>query len=461
MPIDQLTDGDRIAQAIFAATAALGQPDAFLARELAEGVVHFLDRSANDLRPSELRDAITTVIRALGQPRIADRLVLGVEEHPVAASERTGCPEAPLAEQVFPSNLWAAQEAGLIHIGDPDHVNLLVGGVIEPAGEWVAGIDWVRRILEARERFSRFVVLERLGRHIGDRECPDWLGEVVAGLRAAGLVAVCHLNDAPENVAGPLFAPRQPTLWGDDESDLPWRFLAALRLIRRAPVRIFWHDDGDEDRLADALRLAFGLGGLTMLPSSAGGRPWRAIGLPSGHPAVSQTVSVSLAALREYVSPDATGATFLEKCRCLIRLGLAVGHAKRSHLRRLDAPALREGFLIERSVLAVGVEDPFDSAPPTAPSARELHAALREVASSDPGGMSCSLVFPEQTIDWPPEADPRESAAHSRGWVGSGRCAIRVRGDSPDWSKLAAFARKLANTSRADAIRFVFTDGGT
>jgi hypothetical protein len=165
--------------------------------------------------------------------------------------------------------------------------------------------------------------------------------------------------------------------------------------------------------------------------------------------------------LREYVGPNPPAGSFVEKCRCLFRLGLAVGHAKRSHLRRVDAPALREGFLIERSVLAVAVDGISESARPADPPPRELIAALREVAAADPGGMSCSLVLPEKVVDWAPEADaPEVALSHSRHSVGSGRYAIRVRGGVPDWAALAGFARTLANSARTDAIRVVFPDRG-
>ncbi len=48
-------DADKISRALFAASEALGRPDAFLARELTDGVVHFLTEEADDALPRQIR----------------------------------------------------------------------------------------------------------------------------------------------------------------------------------------------------------------------------------------------------------------------------------------------------------------------------------------------------------------------------------------------------------------------
>ena len=45
-------DADRICQTLFAATDELGRPDAFLARELTDGVVHFLAEEVEGVPPT-------------------------------------------------------------------------------------------------------------------------------------------------------------------------------------------------------------------------------------------------------------------------------------------------------------------------------------------------------------------------------------------------------------------------
>src|SRR5438128_1677698 len=66
---------DRITQALFAATEARQQPDTFLARELADGVLHFIGQ---EFSPSEtptttqIAELVIKVVRELGQPALAE-----------------------------------------------------------------------------------------------------------------------------------------------------------------------------------------------------------------------------------------------------------------------------------------------------------------------------------------------------------------------------------------------------
>jgi hypothetical protein len=45
-------EADKISRALFAAGESLGRPDAFLARELADGVVHFLAAEGGSASPT-------------------------------------------------------------------------------------------------------------------------------------------------------------------------------------------------------------------------------------------------------------------------------------------------------------------------------------------------------------------------------------------------------------------------
>jgi hypothetical protein len=66
-------DADKISRALFAATESLGRPDAFLARELADGVVHFLADEAAGATPTtqQIAELVAKVVRELGQPALA------------------------------------------------------------------------------------------------------------------------------------------------------------------------------------------------------------------------------------------------------------------------------------------------------------------------------------------------------------------------------------------------------
>ncbi len=66
-------DADTISRSLFAATESLGQPDAFLARELTDGVVHFLSVEQGDRVPTtEIAELVVKVVRELGQPALAE-----------------------------------------------------------------------------------------------------------------------------------------------------------------------------------------------------------------------------------------------------------------------------------------------------------------------------------------------------------------------------------------------------
>src|SRR5258706_90094 len=66
-------DSDRICQSLFAATEAQGKPDASLARELTDGVLHFLTAESEDFIPntSHIGELVAKVVRELGHPALA------------------------------------------------------------------------------------------------------------------------------------------------------------------------------------------------------------------------------------------------------------------------------------------------------------------------------------------------------------------------------------------------------
>src|SRR5262249_35316558 len=70
---------DKISRALFAVSESLGRPGAFLARELTDGVVHFLAAELDDTTPSthQIAEIIVKVVRELGQPGIAQAFADG------------------------------------------------------------------------------------------------------------------------------------------------------------------------------------------------------------------------------------------------------------------------------------------------------------------------------------------------------------------------------------------------
>ena len=66
-------EADRICRALFSASEQLGVPNAFLARELTDGVVHFLLSEFDEATPttSQIADSVIKIVRELGQPALA------------------------------------------------------------------------------------------------------------------------------------------------------------------------------------------------------------------------------------------------------------------------------------------------------------------------------------------------------------------------------------------------------
>ena len=102
-------DPDQISQALFAATTRLGQPNAFLARELADGVLHFLALEATEPTPSStwVEELTVKIVRELRHPELAQALA---ESHellafpaPESAAQRPGA-ESP--DVLVLARLW-------------------------------------------------------------------------------------------------------------------------------------------------------------------------------------------------------------------------------------------------------------------------------------------------------------------------------------------------------------------
>src|SRR5262249_11649009 len=66
-------EADKISRALFAASEELGRPDAFMARELTDSVVHFLSAEAEGrpLATTQIADMVVKVVRELGHAELA------------------------------------------------------------------------------------------------------------------------------------------------------------------------------------------------------------------------------------------------------------------------------------------------------------------------------------------------------------------------------------------------------
>jgi hypothetical protein len=386
---------DKISRALFAAGETLGRPDAFLARELADSVVHFLAQECEGRTPTtaEIEEMVIQAVRELGQPALA----AAFEEH---ARRRKSAPRtgqraiqpaqrslslpyrtgAPLGEvlrdcarqwalqEVFTRDLTAAAEEGLLVLEDLDIPDRLVGCVLGPPRDGTPDLETA--LAESAQVAGRLVAVDGLEHWLRG---PEHAESAARSLHAAwswtGLRVLANLNAlvpppwAEQRIGGPLFPP--PLASAALRLDRTDRLLEELlRHLPQGPPgsparRIDWHlaeqdfSAGLRDRLLRVVRHA-------LTPGSAGEGVLRFVfdrskrvslaeGLDRDRPGVLLRVGLHLPALA--LRAD-SAERFLTRLGTLARLALSAGFQKRAHLRH-SALSLQRGFLLERAVLLV------------------------------------------------------------------------------------------------------------
>jgi hypothetical protein len=385
-------EADKISRALFAAAEELGRPDAFLARELADGVVHFLTVESEGDTPTteQIAELVVKIVRELGQPALAEAFARFGDQRRRAVP-RTGSteterprpaspaappdevvlrfsPQTPLSEvlpacvrgytlqTVFTRDLVSAQADGLLTLTGLESPAELAGCLLGPPFDPRAGVF---SAIEDMRRFAgRFVVLdgpEHLLAADGQPSTRDFVRDLAIGLRLTGLHGIVNLNSAaPPSWAGdlaegPLFAGQRRASHDEQlhrlADELLLELLHSAYPIRCADLlRIDWHlaerDFGAEPaRRERLLRLAR----LTLDSAPLGfvfDRPRRPVALAEGvdrqHPAVLLTVGLHLPRLALQSGIDGDPGKFLTKLGSLARLALSAGVQKREYLRRLE-----------------------------------------------------------------------------------------------------------------------------
>jgi hypothetical protein len=385
-------DADKISRALFAAAEGLGRPDAFLARELADGVVHFLTAESEGATPTteQISELVIKVVRELGQPALAEAFALFAAQREriaprdgAAPSEapRPAGPAAPPGEvllrftpgtplsavlpscvrdytlqTVFTRDLVSARDVGLLTLTGLESPAELAGCVLGPPLDPEAGL--ISAIEELRRFVGRFVVLdgpEHLLAAHGRPSVRDFARDLAIGLRLSGLHGIVNLNSAaPPSwagalAAGPLFAGQQRTPHAEQLRELADELVQELShpthsISCTGAVRVDWHlgerDLGTESATRERLqRLA--LLALEDTPLSfVFDRPRRPTALAEGvdrqHPAALLTVGLHLPRLAAQPGIDGDANKFLPKLGSLARLALSAGVQKREYLRRLE-----------------------------------------------------------------------------------------------------------------------------
>ncbi len=400
-------EADKISQALFAATEALGQPDAFLAREMTDGVLSFLaSEGETTLSTERIADIVTTSVAALGQPALARTFEqlqqadsgpergtdlpavhprTGPMANPSHAPSSVVVPftaQTPLEEvlrestrqyylqTVFARDVAALYRDGLLLLEGLETPGHLAGCVLErPALEelrrWCAGVvvlDGPEHLLARRGEGrpgSAGASPSQLVRQLGD------------GLQETGLGAVVNLNcaqppSAVDDLAGgPLFAGQQDAPAANVLQGLAGEWLERLLSLDRPAgrLRLDWHlgasalTSADHGNRADVFGLALRGKPIAFVLD----RPRRPVVLAEGidrrHPAVLLAVGLHLPRLLVQTGSTDNVERFLQKLGSLARLAVSAASQKRAYLRRLPAdpaaPALSQGFLLDRARLLV------------------------------------------------------------------------------------------------------------
>lgn len=402
-------DADKISRALFAAGESLGRPDAFLARELADGVVHFLALESEGATPTteQIAEVVIKVVRELGQPALAETFARWGQERTRLSTAPRAAAETPLPEivlrfapgtplstilpscvreytlqTVFTRDLVAAQSTGLLTLTGLETPNELAGCVLGPPLDAENGL--IASLEELRRFVGHFVALDGLEHFLASQDRPSagaFMRAFAAGLRRTALQGVINLNSASppswagELAEGPLFAAQQRQPPREQLHERCDELVEALlhpppALASSATVRVDWHL-GERDFAAEPARRErlqrlsrFALEGAPL--AFAFDRPRRPVALAEGidrqHPAVLLTVGLHLPRLALQPGIDGDAAKFLAKLGSLARLALSAGVQKREYLRRLersrphpaaDSPALTSGFLLDRARLLV------------------------------------------------------------------------------------------------------------
>lgn len=408
-------DADRISQALFAAGETLGQCDPFLARELTDGILHFLaqDHAGEIPTTSQIAELVATIARELGQAALAQAFITGSQkglklaDAGIASSDAR--PEGPRPQQrvtfsfsptdepaavrdaclreyalhaVYGRDLVAAHRDGLLTLTGLETPGELAGCVFDPAGRGAVSTArpdspsgrsgvLVQALLQARNQAGSFLAIDgpehSLSPFASARDLAKNSGELLAGLEATGLVVIINLNStrpswAEEQADGPLFAEarRSPAAHLDE-----YRAVLLEQLLRptwAGRVRFDWHlaehdfaDAGGQPRLGRLARAALESASLNFVFD----RPDRPVSLAEGvdrkSAGVLLAVGIHLSRLLQMPGVNNSRESFLQKAASLVRMAVSAGVQKRNYLRRHDRGRehLAREFLLDRARLVV------------------------------------------------------------------------------------------------------------
>jgi hypothetical protein len=296
-------EADKISRALFAAGESAGQPDAFLARELTDSILHFLAMEIMEAEPTtaQIAECVAKIVRELGQPALARIYTdAGAQKQGTAATTqpagqstagpaRTVPGTAPAdsrlgpalqecsawieaapapgrlvwhagsaalraysLREIFTRDLVSAHEDGLLTLGGLEAPLELAGYAVTAPHAVGSGI--VRTVEEARAITGSLLALDGpeylLARLEADAAAAlDFCQGFQAGLRLAQLQGVLNLNcseppPSEESLAvGPLFAGQRHAQPAGEIALWMDPFLEQLLAteVQESAVRVDWH----------------------------------------------------------------------------------------------------------------------------------------------------------------------------------------------------------------------------
>jgi hypothetical protein len=452
---------DKISRALFHAGEELGKPDAFLARELTDGVLHFLGAELNETTPTtaQLAELVVKVVRELGQPDLAQAFTDGARVRSRGAKAamqsdrqadlpelRLPCPLDVSAEAlvascmrgyslaaVFARDLVAAQCDGLLELGGLEGPFEMAACVL---GRYTADRGVFDSVEAARRLTGHVLSIDSPEHELMQKpeEVPAYARELGMGLRSARLQGIVNLNCATPpswagNLgAGPLFAAQQPSVAQNRMVAISDDLLEYLLPI----ARVDWHlAEQDfrpeaESRLTDLARRAIEGAALAFVFDRPRSPVALAEGIDRQHPAALLTVGLPLPRLATQVAGNTDAPTrFLQKLGSLVRLGLSAGIQKRDFLRRRGEArlGLTRGFLLDRARLIVApiglgpvvaglVGETRGEGSPGLEFARRIVERLSEVVREDGQSRHLAVVLDGSRID---ETEPSRASTSLHG----------------------------------------------
>ncbi|MBX9681545.1 MAG: hypothetical protein K2X38_22550 [Gemmataceae bacterium] len=370
-------DADRISGRLFAATARLGSPNSFLARELADGVLHFL--SHEDLGETTtwqiVDDLVAKVVRELGQPELAHAYgqdepaeeiqAIGARDTGVLVSLDPPFPDAMRTARaayalgaVFGPDLRSACEEELIALGGLQAPDRLAAQAISEI-RWNEDSPWEtgwRTVRDAAIGIGGRLILEGTESSLGslnEHDLTCFLQGLREGLKSSETACTVNLHQAAPtapSAADSLFAPASELAL--DASAFYRRFFECWRRASFAAFgSLHWH-------LQEA--------NLAEIPSSFGkrddaddlvfvfDRPRRGVSLAAGlarpSPAILLEAGLRLDRFAAMAGVDRDPTLLLDKLGSLVRMAVSAAVRKRAYLRKACG-SLQRGFMLDRATL--------------------------------------------------------------------------------------------------------------